>query len=365
MSNDTLWTAEFLDITEQISGSVGGWDTRDYFWFSLPYSGTITIGLTGLFDDIDLNLLDAEGYELDSSNASGLQSENIIYTVEAGSIYYINVEPFRDASSSYLLSVNLLETFITDSLIGSDVSDFRSSAPFVSLSPFGGKVLDGSVGFGSDTGDFYKIVSPGTGTASITLSGLDDDIDLELLSQFGAILDVSSANGSAHETVTVPVTAGETYYIHVDPFGTSASEYTLSIDFPVGGISVSEAMSVARLYQAGLGRQPDTGGLNYWIDAYEAGMSKFEIADSFMESREFVTVFGDDLYMSDEDFVDLLYINVLGRFGEETGVEYWTDALGNGVSRPDLLTVFADSEENIAGTQYLQNMTEYDGYWYY
>ena len=54
--------------------------------------------------------------------------------------------------------------------------------------------------------------------------------------------------------------------------------------------------------------------------------------------------FGSDL--SDQAFVEQLYMNVLDREGDSSGVDYWTDALDNGVSRADVLVGFSESGEN-------------------
>ena len=101
---------------------------------------------------------------------------------------------------------------------------------------------------------------------------------------------------------------------------------------------------IARLYQAGLGRVPDSGGLNYWVGVYRSGVSLEQIATGFLQSAEFVGKFGASL--SDAEFVDLLYQFVLGRPGEASGVAFWAEQLGLGASRGLVLTGFSESQEN-------------------
>ena len=110
---------------------------------------------------------------------------------------------------------------------------------------------------------------------------------------------------------------------------------------------VEDAKSIARLYSAAFDRKPDIGGLNYWIGVYEAGESLPAIAGGFYSSPEFTTKYGT---LSDQQYVEQLYQNALGRAGEEEGVSFWTNHLSNGVSRAEILAEFASSPENIAKT---------------
>jgi hypothetical protein len=108
--------------------------------------------------------------------------------------------------------------------------------------------------------------------------------------------------------------------------------------------------SVALLYEAGLGRAADTGGLNFWIDRVEAGSNLLELAANFLESNEFTTRFGDDDGMAADQFVNVMYQNVLGRPGEGEGVAYWISVMANGATREEVLVGFALSPENAQGT---------------
>lgn len=107
---------------------------------------------------------------------------------------------------------------------------------------------------------------------------------------------------------------------------------------------------VALLYEAGLAREADLGGLNYWIDRHETGMDLVTMAAHFLESEEFTQRFGDDDAMSAAQFVALLYNNVLERPGEAGGVEYWQGRLNAGATRETVLLEFSASAENVDGS---------------
>jgi len=102
-----------------------------------------------------------------------------------------------------------------------------------------------------------------------------------------------------------------------------------------------------RIYQAAFDRTPDAGGLSYWIDTLDHGVSLIKVASDFIGSREFRDIYGSNL--SNQEFVEELYYNVLGRAGEAGGVDYWTDELADGASRAWLLANFSESRENVQG----------------
>ena len=112
------------------------------------------------------------------------------------------------------------------------------------------------------------------------------------------------------------------------------------------GLSVEEAQSVALLYEAGLGRQAAFLGLNFWIDRFEAGNSLTRIAQSFLDSDEFADTVGDPLTLTDGEFIDGLFENVIGRPPNPPGFEFWTGRLADGATRAQTLLAFAIEPEN-------------------
>lgn len=110
----------------------------------------------------------------------------------------------------------------------------------------------------------------------------------------------------------------------------------------------STQSKLIRLYRASLGRTPDPEGLGFWVDRYEDGATLLEIAGAFRRSPEFVNRYG--AAVSDNELVDLLYRNVLGRSGEASGVQFWLDQLADGVAADDVLAQFSESAENVQRT---------------
>ncbi len=100
--------------------------------------------------------------------------------------------------------------------------------------------------------------------------------------------------------------------------------------------------SVARLYMAVFGRQPDTGGFAYWNERIQNGLALPDAAAYFVVSPEFVNLYGST---ANPEFVELLYQNVLGRTSDADGKAYWIGQLGSGMTRTELTLWFSESPE--------------------
>lgn len=103
-----------------------------------------------------------------------------------------------------------------------------------------------------------------------------------------------------------------------------------------------------RVYQAAFDRKPDAGGLKYWVDQMDAGMSLATVAGHFVGSAEFAALYGSN--PSHADFIYRLYTNVLHRPPEAAGYNWWLDQMNAGAyTRQHALAAFAESAENQAG----------------
>ena len=97
-------------------------------------------------------------------------------------------------------------------------------------------------------------------------------------------------------------------------------------------------------------REPDVDVITYWVRELDAAQGDHNwLAARFLESGEFTQSFGHYASLSDAEFVDLMYGNVLGRAGESDGVSYWLETLESGANRGNVLGAFSESVENQAG----------------
>ena len=104
---------------------------------------------------------------------------------------------------------------------------------------------------------------------------------------------------------------------------------------------------VYRIYQATLGRAPDAAGFQNWSERLANGTDIDQVINGFTASAEFQRTYGD---LSNEEFVGLLYENVLDREADPTGLENWTERLDGGMSRAEVVRGFSQSGEFVAAT---------------
>ncbi|MEM9395342.1 MAG: DUF4214 domain-containing protein [Pseudomonadota bacterium] len=99
---------------------------------------------------------------------------------------------------------------------------------------------------------------------------------------------------------------------------------------------------VVRLFQATLNRSPDDEGHSFWTNALLNGTSLSQIASGFVGSAEFQTIYGG---LNDQQFVTLMYDNVLDRSPDPSGEAAWLNLLSSGASRADVVLGFSESAE--------------------
>ena len=100
------------------------------------------------------------------------------------------------------------------------------------------------------------------------------------------------------------------------------------------------------LYKAAFNRTPDAGGLGYWINQMDKGMSYSDVAKNFVNSTEFKTAFGGS-NPTVNTLVTKLYNNVLNRTPDAGGLAFWQEKLSTGWSTADVLGYFSTSAENV------------------
>ena len=118
----------------------------------------------------------------------------------------------------------------------------------------------------------------------------------------------------------------------------------LALDIDAG----DTAGQAYRLYQAAFARPPDMPGVSFHMNDMEVnGLALENVANNFIASPEFKTKYGDS--PSDDEFIDLLYQNVLGRSADDGGLAFYKNHFNEGtMTRAAALIGFAESPENIS-----------------
>lgn len=98
---------------------------------------------------------------------------------------------------------------------------------------------------------------------------------------------------------------------------------------------------VTRLYSKALNRKPDTAGLNDWVSQLKSGRAQgARVAQGFIDSVEF-----KNRKLSNKDYITVLYRTFFDREPDKGGLSYWMDALDDGLSRLYVFRGFAESNE--------------------
>jgi len=104
--------------------------------------------------------------------------------------------------------------------------------------------------------------------------------------------------------------------------------------------SRSDVDFVTSLYRTILDREPDAGGLQNWVEWLRKGQSREWVITQFFSSREY-----QSRRKNDREFVRDLYQAVLGREPDAGGWNNWVNSLQRGMSRQDCLNRFFQSAE--------------------
>ncbi len=98
---------------------------------------------------------------------------------------------------------------------------------------------------------------------------------------------------------------------------------------------------IERFYNYSLKRDSDEGGMSYWLDALKTKRKNaIEIGIYFFLSPEFLAK-----KLKDKEVVSMLYRTFLNREPDNGGLNYWVDRIKHGLSRKDLIAGFAYSKE--------------------
>ena len=161
-------------------------------------------------------------------------------------------------------------------------------------------------------------------------NGLFEDYEVAILGQSAELKDASTG-----ELVASFETADR--LIFEDKVIANASDVNASMAF--------------RLYEAVFNRNPmegDTAGLGYWVGEIDAGMTLEDVAARFIDSSEFVAVYGAS--PDNATFLTKLYENILDRSPDSEGYGWWLNELNTNAERTQakVLAEFAESDENQA-----------------
>jgi hypothetical protein len=122
------------------------------------------------------------------------------------------------------------------------------------------------------------------------------------------------------------------------------NSFAVSAEFQSRFNAVDNTSFVTVVYVNVLGRGPDSGGLAFWVGSLNAGLTRAQLLQSFINSPEFKSTFGNRIQ------VGMAYIAFLLRTATATELQTWTTTLnGNGGLVSVLVSALVQSTEFNSG----------------
>jgi Ca2+-binding RTX toxin-like protein len=162
-----------------------------------------------------------------------------------------------------------------------------------------------------------------------------------------------SHSGSTYSVVAKTGTDGTDTLTSIESLKFADMTVNLSIQSVAANAPHADVQRLMELYVAFFNRVPDADGLAYWIGQMQAGHTISQIADSFYDAGvQSSALTGFSSTMSNADFVNVVYKNVLGRAdgADPEGLAYWSGELANGhATKGSLVSNILDSAHSFKG----------------
>ncbi len=178
------------------------------------------LNLSGLTDDLDLRVFNAEGVQVGQSLFFSTTIENILMTALPAGTYLVDVR--RSVASAYDLTIST-NTNSDDLITQASLlpSPNATTLPTVRQQVFSTP---------ADLQDYFRFEVTTASALRINLSGLSQDMDIQLLDSAGRVFRLPCVGGNSIENMLTSTLAVGTYYLRVFAFGAQlTSNYDLTI----------------------------------------------------------------------------------------------------------------------------------------
>ena len=270
--NNTYPTASSISLNKTYTGQLAFNDEYDWYRFTLPSSGRISLTLSSKLRAINVGLYDSAGerlwYEYCSQDTSTGQIEKIDPTDLTKGTYYLCVERYSnypDYTGKYTLKASFTSAGESFTETGSGNNNTTAAADSVSL----GVNYKGQIAFNDDM-DFYKFKMPAKGKLNLYIKTKMNAVAVRFYDRSGNQIFADTAyknstTGTNRAKFTVAVPAG-TGYVGVTQSGSNTGTYTFSVQRD----GVPTAPQVTSSYQS-------TSGKPYLKWASVEYASKYEV----------------------------------------------------------------------------------------
>jgi len=229
---------------------------------------------------------------------------------------------------------NLVGSNFADKLYGNELANLITGGA-------GDDTLDGGAGNDILVGGTGNDVI--TGGAGFDVFSASDSLAYYKVSRTSAgyqVLDTRSSNGT--DTLT-----------QIESLQFSDKNINLFVQDKAAAMGIKQTQQLSELYVAFFNRVPDADGMSYWLDQAKAGQSFNQIAESFYNAGvAYSQLTGFSSTMSNADFINVIYKNVLGRKegADAGGLSFWDASLQSGkASRGSLVSDILNSAHTFKG----------------
>jgi hypothetical protein len=350
--DNTIATAKTIadDEFQQRSFHVDG--DQDFARFDLPYEATVTIATVGQYSppyggNTVMTLYDASGNTIVENDDGGPDTYSLISnrTLSAGT-YFIGLNEYNNNSTinAYVLSLDVTYTDPIVEFVARFYRQCLSRAPDAGgLNAWAESLRSGSntgtglaLGFVLSQEFLNRNLSDSQFLDTLYRSFFNREPDAGGKAVWQGELD----RGVLREDVLYGFLRSAEFAALTQTFGITTSNQVDDQRYNVHQF-------VRRFYQQCLSREPDAAGIASWRDALISGeLFGGQAARGFVLSDEFI-----NRGLSNADFMNVLYRAFFNRDPDPTGFTVWTDALGSGTSRADVLQGFISAQEFLNLTQ--------------
>ncbi|MFS2139546.1 pre-peptidase C-terminal domain-containing protein [Duganella sp. Dugasp56] len=276
----------------------------------------------GLGSKILLSFDDAitAGSGIRLTDEHGATLSSVVITASGNTL---KIDPHQNLTPGATYTLSLPEGSVLD-LSGNRYAG-HASYTFTTVAPASSSTAGNGNDVFSANGTGQKI-DGGAGTDTVFYD--DTKVPLEIYAHDGQVTVYQTGAGTADTLTGIERLVFPTHAMAFDVDGNGGQAY--------------------RLYQAAFNRKPGEG-LGFWMNALDVGAKLETVAQNFIDSPEFKTLYGDA--PSNADFVTHLYSNVLHRAPLQAGYDFWLHGLDAGATRAQILINFSESAENHAALQ--------------
>jgi len=234
--NDTWQTATTATVNGSVTGHIGYYsngstDTEDYWKFTIPSNGKVTVRVvsdsldrSGIALDLDLTVYDVNGTTYFASDGgSGPTSQSVVY-LRPG-IFFVRVWRWMGNAGSYRLTITHDVPVRSNDVEGNDSYTMATTLNYgISTSGHIGYYANGF----TDTQDFWKVVAPSSDSIYVHVTS-DSTLDLDLTAYdpSGTTILTSDGRSGIYSRVGIKPISGSTYYFRVYRWQGSAGSYSI------------------------------------------------------------------------------------------------------------------------------------------